>query len=134
MKQTGQVAQEREVDLDSLIDHRFAELRRDITSVGLYRKPELIQALYKQIAAAGVAKGQQPYTAFLPFDQHHYHGTDAIDEVVQKIGITSTSRVINIGSGLGGPARYLAGKLGCQVLAVELQPDLHRTFFNLLLS
>ncbi len=36
-------------------------------------------------------------------------------------------RIINIGSGLGGPARYLAGQYNCQVLAVELQDELHRT-------
>ena len=28
---------------------------------------------------------------------------------------------------MGGPARYLAGKKGCQVLAIEIQSDLHQT-------
>jgi cyclopropane fatty-acyl-phospholipid synthase-like methyltransferase len=51
------------------------------------------------------------YTDFLPYDQHHYNGTDAVDEMVAKAGITEKSRVINVGSGLGGPARYLAGKV-----------------------
>lgn len=35
--------------------------------------------------------------------------------------------MLNIGSGLGGPARYFAHKTGCRVLAVELQHDLNAT-------
>ena len=42
------------------------------------------------------------------------------------MGVSQDSKVINIGSSLGGPARYLAGKYGCHVLAIELQDDLHR--------
>src|SRR5262249_21440844 len=34
------------------------------------------------------------------------------------------SRVLDIGSGIGGPARYLAFTFGCHVTALELQPDL----------
>jgi hypothetical protein len=30
-------------------------------------------------------------------------------------------RVLNIGAGMGGPARYLAGQYKCNVVAVELQ-------------
>ena len=41
--------------------------------------------------------------------------------------IQAGSRVVNIGSGLGGPARYLAGTCGCVVLACELQDDLHQS-------
>ena len=39
----------------------------------------------------------------------------------------ASHQVLNIGSGLGGPARYLAHKTGCHVLACELQHDLNAT-------
>jgi sarcosine/dimethylglycine N-methyltransferase len=79
------------------------------------------------MACSGLSSGKLQYTQLLPYDQHHYYGTQAIDDLVRELGISEASRVINVGSGLGGPARYLAGRYGCQVLACELQDDLHRT-------
>lgn len=57
----------------------------------------------------------------LPYDQHHYDGTRALDECAKLIGLSDSQRLLNIGSGLGGCARYFAGTYGCEVLAVELQ-------------
>ena len=39
--------------------------------------------------------------------------------------------VLDVGSGLGGPARYIASRCQCHVVAVELQEDLHRTAVDL---
>ena len=41
------------------------------------------------------------------------------------IGLGRDSRVLEVGSGLGGPARYLAHTVGCHVTALELQEELH---------
>ncbi len=60
-----------------------------------------------------------------PFDQYHYEGTDAVDEAIQSLGLDSKSHVLEIGSGIGGPARYLAANAGCNVTAMELQGDLN---------
>jgi len=57
------------------------------------------------------------------FDQLHYHGTSAVDEAIQMIGLDQKSRVLEIGSGFGGPARHVASSTGAQVTALELQPD-----------
>jgi len=61
------------------------------------------------------------------FDQYHYLGTSAVDHAIEALGIGASSRVLEIGSGIGGPARYVAQRTGAHVLALELQPDLHRT-------
>ena len=60
-----------------------------------------------------------------PFDQYHYLGTQSVDDAARALGIGAQSRVIDIGSGIGGPARHLAVTTGCEVVAVELQSDLH---------
>ena len=57
------------------------------------------------------------------FDQLHYHGVEAIDIAIDKLGINSNSNVLEIGAGIGGPARYLATKSGASVTAIELQED-----------
>ena len=59
------------------------------------------------------------------FDQLHYHGTEAVDEAIRAVGINEHSTVLEIGSGLGGPARYLAAATGAEVTALELQEDHH---------
>eukprot|EP00966_Prymnesium_polylepis_P139126 3214669-Prymnesium_polylepis.1 len=61
--------------------------------------------------------------AFVP-RQYHYLGTEACDHVIELLGLDEQSTVLDIGSGIGGPARYIAGKTGCSVTGVELQEDL----------
>ncbi|XP_067028045.1 uncharacterized protein [Acropora muricata] len=65
------------------------------------------------------------------FDQMHYYGTQAIDEAIEELKISSSHHVLDVGSGLGGPARYLAHKTNCAVTALELQEDLHNEAGNL---
>ena len=54
------------------------------------------------------------------FDQDHYGGIAAVDALATRAGITARSRVLDVCAGLGGPARFLASRRGCRVLAVEL--------------
>ena len=57
------------------------------------------------------------------FDQLHYHGTDAIDIFIEKLEINEKTKILDVGSGMGGPARYLADKTGAEITAIELQSD-----------
>jgi len=56
-------------------------------------------------------------------DQYHYMGTEACDELIDILGLDSSVSVLDIGSGIGGPARYLSMKSGCRTVGVELQSD-----------
>ena len=57
------------------------------------------------------------------FDQLHYHGTDAIDIFIEKLEINEKTKILDVGSGIGGPARYIANKTGAEITAIELQLD-----------
>ena len=85
-----------------------------------------IHRIHNELLELGV-EPDQPLTPDLlyPFDQLHYHGIDAVRAAAGLIGLGRSSRVLEIGSGLGGPARYLAQTVGCHVTALELQQDLH---------
>jgi cyclopropane fatty-acyl-phospholipid synthase-like methyltransferase len=97
----------------------------DITSMGLYRNADRILA---DLAASGIdPDGPLEVDQLTPFDQFHYEGTAAVDDAIEALGITGESSVLDVGSGLGGPARYVAHRKGCQVTALELQHDLDRT-------
>ena len=62
-----------------------------------------------------------------PFDQYHYFGTEAVDHAARSIGLDADMRVLEVGSGIGGPARHLADTVKCHVTALELQQDLDDT-------
>jgi cyclopropane fatty-acyl-phospholipid synthase-like methyltransferase len=96
---------------------------RRITSMPLYMD---IHRINNELAELGITPDQRltPEQLF-PFDQLHYLGTDAVRAAAGIIGLGRASRVLEVGSGLGGPARYLAHTVGCQVTALELQEELH---------
>ncbi|MBM3818206.1 MAG: methyltransferase domain-containing protein [Acidimicrobiia bacterium] len=85
-----------------------------------------LHRIYNELAEAGVAAGA-PLTPeqLFPFDQIHYHGTDAVTHAAETLQLTSESRVLEIGSGLGGPARFLAHTVGCHVTALDIQDEMH---------
>jgi cyclopropane fatty-acyl-phospholipid synthase-like methyltransferase len=85
-----------------------------------------VHRIHRELEALGISE-EQPLRVdqLTPFDQYHYFGTDAVDEAIAALGLTARSRVLDIGSGLGGPARYVAARTGAEVVALELQRDLH---------
>jgi len=54
------------------------------------------------------------------FDQDHYGGLAAVDHLARLAGVDARARVLDLCAGLGGPARFVASRRGCQVIAVEL--------------
>jgi ubiquinone/menaquinone biosynthesis C-methylase UbiE len=68
------------------------------------------------------ALGEAPLTAddLFDFDQDHYGGLAAVDTLARLAGIGASTNVLDLCAGLGGPARFLASRRGCRVVAVEL--------------
>src|SRR5471030_3175198 len=55
-------------------------------------------------------------------DQFHVRGLEATRDFVGLLDIAADMRVLDAGSGLGGPARYVAETHGCRVTGVDLTP------------
>lgn len=43
-----------------------------------------------------------------------------MDEVIHRLGIDAQTRLLDVGSGTGGPAAYIASSTGCRVTGVEI--------------
>jgi ubiquinone/menaquinone biosynthesis C-methylase UbiE len=53
-------------------------------------------------------------------DQDHFGGVEANDILAAKAGIQRQHHVLDVCSGMGGPARYLAHRIGCRVTGLDL--------------
>lgn len=61
------------------------------------------------------------------FDEFHTRGRDASRELAHLVDLRAGEKVLDIGSGVGGPARTLAGEFGCEVVGLDLVDEYCRT-------
>ncbi len=55
-------------------------------------------------------------------DEFHVGGAAATKELAARLDLKPGMKLLDLGSGLGGPARHLAG-LGCEVTGIDLTPE-----------
>jgi cyclopropane fatty-acyl-phospholipid synthase-like methyltransferase len=100
-----------------------------IASMPLYTHLDRVS---KGLAALGIGPTDAiPPEKLFALDQWHYHDTEAIRAAAEELKLGPGSQVLDIGSGIGGPARYLACTTGCRVTALELQSKLHEIAVDL---
>ena len=58
-----------------------------------------------------------------PVDEFHIGGRVATAHFVDQLGLRADSRVLDIGSGIGGASRFVAERYGCQVMGIDLTPE-----------
>jgi SAM-dependent methyltransferase len=78
------------------------------------------------LAALRAAKGADaPVTPdnLAPFDHFHGRGVLATQEIAAQLALEPGERVLDIGSGIGGPARWFAARCGVHVTGVDLTPE-----------
>jgi SAM-dependent methyltransferase len=77
-----------------------------------------------QVVAAlrrrGLLTGRVPPEALFELDQDHYGGLAAVETLARRAGTGGGTRVLDVGAGLGGPARFLAWRLSADVTGIEL--------------
>ena len=74
---------------------------------------EAVQKTYSQVGSTLLEK-------LYSEDYLSIGGTSSTEILADYAGITKTSRVLDIGSGLGGPALHLAGSRGCRITGLDL--------------
>ena len=87
-----------------------------------YGEKDLLERLDSALAGAGLGDGKLSPEALAALDQFHTRGLAATEELAKVAGLGAASRVLDIGSGLGGPSRYLASTFGCHVHGIDLSP------------
>ena len=76
--------------------------------------------ILRKLAAKGVDPDACTENDLKEFDQDHYGGFEATDALAEAGDIRREHLVLDVCSGLGGPARYVAFRLGCRVSGLDL--------------
>ena len=72
------------------------------------------------VTARGIAPDQITEAVLQQHDQDHYGGTAATERLIAEAAVRAEDVVLDVCSGMGGPARYLAWKTGCHVTGLDL--------------
>jgi len=82
--------------------------------------------VYQRIVAALQASGKSidrlTVEDLAPVDHFHARGFRATRALADRLPITAGQRILDIGCGVGGPARYLAKRFGCEVDGIDITP------------
>ena len=87
-----------------------------------YGVPEMPARVEKALHQAGLGSGPLDWAALAPLDQFHTRGLAATRELAEALNPAEGDRLLDVGAGLGGPARYLAAVHGAEVTGIELTP------------
>jgi ubiquinone/menaquinone biosynthesis C-methylase UbiE len=72
------------------------------------------------VAARGIAPDAITQEVLQQHDQDHYGGAAATDRLIVEAALRADDVVLDVCSGMGGPARYLAWKTGCDVTGLDI--------------
>jgi SAM-dependent methyltransferase len=92
--------------LKSLVDH--------------YGQKDLIENILKAFERAGKDIQNLTREDIARLDEFHIRGREATRELAQMAGLKANMRVLDLGCGIGGPARTLAAEFHCRVVGIDL--------------
>ncbi len=78
------------------------------------------QEILSKLAEQGKRADNLEPADLFAFDQDHYGATEATAVLAEKLGVTASSHVLDLCSGMGGTSRFLAHTYGCCVTGMDL--------------
>jgi ubiquinone/menaquinone biosynthesis C-methylase UbiE len=88
-----------------------------------YGRGGLMERILAALKEAGKDIEHLTIDDLAPIDEFHSRRRAATSELAALLSPKPGDRVVDIGSGLGGPARYLAATYGCHVTGIDLTPE-----------
>lgn len=88
-----------------------------------YSSGSLFDRLSAMLKEDGVDTGRLTVRDLAPYDQFHSRGIEATEELADMLDSAGDDHLLDVGSGFGGPARYMAERFGCRVTGIDLTPE-----------
>jgi ubiquinone/menaquinone biosynthesis C-methylase UbiE len=88
-----------------------------------YGQQDLLDRILAALTEAGKDISKLTIDDLALVDEFHSRRRRATEELAAMLAPTAADHVIDVGSGIGGPSRYLAATYGCRVSGVDLTPE-----------
>ena len=88
-----------------------------------YGQADLLARILAGLEANGADPSHLRPEDLAPVDEFHIGGRKATEHAVAKMSLSGDGRVLDIGCGIGGAARYVASHVGCRVSGIDLTPE-----------
>jgi SAM-dependent methyltransferase len=88
-----------------------------------YSSGALTQRLRAALKEDGADPERPTAEALAPYDQFHGRGIEATEDLARLVSVQASDRLLDVGSGIGGPARYMHARFGCPVQGIDLTPE-----------
>ena len=92
-----------------------------------YHRPQLLENILKKIVENGYALDHLDRAMLSQLDEFHLQGAKISDLLAKKLSISQGSLILDIGCGIGGPARMLAQEYQCKVVGLDYTAEYVRT-------
>jgi ubiquinone/menaquinone biosynthesis C-methylase UbiE len=88
-----------------------------------YAQPGLLERVLEALRQSGLNPDRLDQSDLAKLDQFHVGGLEATDRLARLAMIQPGDRVLDLGSGVGGPSRHLASAIGCRVTGLDLTKE-----------
>ena len=88
-----------------------------------YTSGELLERLQAALREDGADPDAPTIETLAPYDQFHGRGLDSTEQLAAGLAVAPHDHLLDVGSGIGGPARYMSAKFGCKVTGIDLTPE-----------
>ena len=92
-----------------------------------YSRSDLFETIIQKLRDSGIERDKITQKDISAVDEFHIRGAEATHELITESGINKDSKILDVGCGIGGPARMIAFETGCKVTGIDLTVDFIRT-------
>jgi ubiquinone/menaquinone biosynthesis C-methylase UbiE len=88
-----------------------------------YSHPSLLASIEEGLRKEGKSFDNLTLDDIAPIDEFHIGGREASKDFFAQLSFDGSMNVLDLGCGLGGPARFVAKEFGCSVTGIDLTND-----------
>lgn len=92
-----------------------------------YTRENIYETIVQRLHEQGVEKNKITREHISSVDEFHIKGAEVSLEMAKEAELSKELKVLDVGCGIGGPARMIADVFGCSVTGVDLTNEFIRT-------